>query len=821
MAIVNHNPGPEVTSNVPGEPKRLRSHLTVDEGGISLLTSTLTNSLYSDIVRTVVRELLSNAYDEHRKYGVPKRVDISLPTMNDANPVLIIQDYAHGMNYDFLTNHLLEIGFSTKRGTNEQVGQYGLGLKSAWGYLEVERLEQFALESVFLDSETGSLRKIVLSCYRDSKTGSPAAEIIYDGPAPSEAETGCKFTIPVRKGTIDKVVTEVSEIYNEAHLNVINKPQKFWGWPNFEGKHTIFTFNGELPDLRYELTYVCNEGVKSSFLPSPTCDARIYVADMPYSANELLPGCGSEPTEFCSYLRQRGELLSSAPRSQFASFYLKIHVKEFGAIALSPDRTRILNESHKKVVRWFREIRHKFLAEMQDTLNGFNNPIEAFAYLKEHFHEEPSCIYWQNGYYPSKRYITDRQYTDVLETYDNDNNQVNTTRPRPGARLITSAISNRSVSSAKVYFYCPEATNLLALPPKQLMEVRDFFMSIEDFKTFKIILTTTDCKPFTEKQIKDKGLENTGFCLVRCKNRDSVPTPLKQTKDYLSDLGINFEEYQQTDANKRKLESLWIGLYKTENLRSSDDVPEKFTKEDWVRLLNNKGFAFKKKDNYYYGSRGDSFLMEQGFPLVLTTNSAYKALLEASKGVTVNRDLIVEGFGAAETVIISLLENLRETYPELDRVMYFAESNTLCKIQLFIQAGMPLSDDMKDKVRVLVSSYYAYHAARRDGKLKQLTWDTFRSNMPLAYGNEQGTCTIKYMEDLEFLKELDRRYYDDVLESIRTNKLLKSIENKLHLIQEYISYRIAGICPLKSAFLCNGGTYDPVMLRLLDNYIQK
>lgn len=821
MAIVNHNPGPEVTSNVPGPRKQITSSLTNDEEGISLLTTTLTNSIYSDIVKTVVREIVSNAYDEHRKHAITDRVDISLPKVNDPNPVLIIQDYAKGMDYVFITQHLLEIGFSTKRDTNKQVGKYGLGLKCPWGYLKEEGLEQFALESVFLDSETESLRKIALSCYRDSKTGSPAADIIYDGPAPSGARTGCKFIIPVRRGTIDKIVTEVSEIYNEAHLNVINKPQKFWGWPDFHDKHTIFTFNGELPELDYELTYVCNEGAKSSFLPSPTCDARIYVADMPYNANDLLPGCWSEPTEFSAYLRNRGELVNSAPRSQFASFYLKIHVKDLGAIALSPDRTRILSESHKKVISWFREIRRRFLAEMQNRLNGFNNPIEAFEWLKENFHEQPSCICWRTGYYPSKRFITSRQYDDTLEKFDHDNNMVNTARPRSLSGLITAAVSDRSVTSAKVYFYCPEANNLLALPPKRLTEVKEFFMSIEDFKTFKIILTKTECKPFTERQIKDKGLENTSFCIVRCKNKDSLPTPLNRTKEYLSYLGITFEEYRQEDTNRRSLEALWIGLFKTENMRSRDDIPEKLTKEEWLTLLNSgRAFAFEKRDNYYYESHRYSFLMSQGVRVMLATDSAYKALLQASEGITVNKELIVEGFGPTEKVIIILLQYLRETYPEIDRVMYFAEYDTLGKIQQFIQAGMPLSDDMKGKVRVLVSSYYAYHAARRDGKLRDLSHDTFRRSMPVSY-NDGRTCTIKYMEDLKFLEELDNNYYEDVLESIRTNKLLKSIESKLYLIQEYVSYRIVGIDPLKSAFLCNGSNYDPALLRLLDNYTQK
>ena len=90
----------------------------------------LLSDLYSNAHAAVLREYSVNAYDSHRQAGYPGPVDVTLPT--DLNPTLVITDHGTGLTRDEVTSVYASYGASTKRGTNDQVGAFGLGTKSAF-----------------------------------------------------------------------------------------------------------------------------------------------------------------------------------------------------------------------------------------------------------------------------------------------------------------------------------------------------------------------------------------------------------------------------------------------------------------------------------------------------------------------------------------------------------------------------------------------------------------------------------------------------------------------------------------------------------------
>ena len=65
--------------------------------------SILSNSLYSDKIKAIIRELSCNAYDSHVAAGCPdKKFKVHLP--NVLEPYFAVQDYGIGLNQSEVEN---------------------------------------------------------------------------------------------------------------------------------------------------------------------------------------------------------------------------------------------------------------------------------------------------------------------------------------------------------------------------------------------------------------------------------------------------------------------------------------------------------------------------------------------------------------------------------------------------------------------------------------------------------------------------------------------------------------------------------------------
>ncbi|MGD9670195.1 MAG: hypothetical protein AB7U75_14355 [Hyphomicrobiaceae bacterium] len=87
------------------------------------------SSIYSEREKTVVRELMANAFDAHIAGGVQDSpIHVYLPTAMD--PTFIVRDFGVGMEHDFVMRLYSKLGYSTKSETNDQTGMFGVGSKS-------------------------------------------------------------------------------------------------------------------------------------------------------------------------------------------------------------------------------------------------------------------------------------------------------------------------------------------------------------------------------------------------------------------------------------------------------------------------------------------------------------------------------------------------------------------------------------------------------------------------------------------------------------------------------------------------------------------
>jgi len=92
------------------------------------LYNLLSSQIYSRPDEAVIRELLTNARDEHVETGCTKPIDVHLPTVLE--PWFSVTDYGRGMTPEKVHDVYLTYGASSKLKSNDFVGQLGIGAKS-------------------------------------------------------------------------------------------------------------------------------------------------------------------------------------------------------------------------------------------------------------------------------------------------------------------------------------------------------------------------------------------------------------------------------------------------------------------------------------------------------------------------------------------------------------------------------------------------------------------------------------------------------------------------------------------------------------------
>jgi hypothetical protein len=92
----------------------------------------LSDSLYSDKVMAVIRELSTNAYDAHVAAGNKNPFKVILPTQ--AVPSFTVRDYGTGLSQQDMEELYTTYGASNKNDSNDFVGCLGLGSKSPFAY---------------------------------------------------------------------------------------------------------------------------------------------------------------------------------------------------------------------------------------------------------------------------------------------------------------------------------------------------------------------------------------------------------------------------------------------------------------------------------------------------------------------------------------------------------------------------------------------------------------------------------------------------------------------------------------------------------------
>ena len=166
----------------------------IKESGLSHIFNVLRNQLYSDKVLAVIREYSCNAVDAHVEVGkadVP--IKVTLPTQ--LTPEFKVRDFGRGLTETEIAEIYAMYGESTKRGSNEQIGQLGLGCKSAFAYGDNFIINSFV--------------KGIKTTYNAFIDPSDIGQISKMGDEKTKEESGVEIVIPVKSD-------DFSEFYDKA-----------------------------------------------------------------------------------------------------------------------------------------------------------------------------------------------------------------------------------------------------------------------------------------------------------------------------------------------------------------------------------------------------------------------------------------------------------------------------------------------------------------------------------------------------------------------------------------------------------------------------
>jgi hypothetical protein len=120
----------QVTTNLPQGAESSKFSIQANGKAFKILVG----GIYAEKVMSIVRELMSNADDAHRRVKSTAPFEVRVP--NSVNPTFSVRDYGCSMTHEFVMSSYSTLFESSKSASNDETGAFGLGAKAFLAYTD-------------------------------------------------------------------------------------------------------------------------------------------------------------------------------------------------------------------------------------------------------------------------------------------------------------------------------------------------------------------------------------------------------------------------------------------------------------------------------------------------------------------------------------------------------------------------------------------------------------------------------------------------------------------------------------------------------------
>jgi len=182
----------------------------------------LSDKIYTNKVKAVIREISTNAYDAHVAAGNDEPFDVHLPT--DLEPWFSVRDYGTGLSHEDCMEIYTTYFHSTKTDSNDYVGALGLGSKSPYSVADSFTVTSWfngckRVYSAYKDENDCPQFALLTTDNTDEPNGievSVAASDCYE--FEQEAVSVYKFFDKLPNINIDSVVRNIEDAHKEYKI---------------------------------------------------------------------------------------------------------------------------------------------------------------------------------------------------------------------------------------------------------------------------------------------------------------------------------------------------------------------------------------------------------------------------------------------------------------------------------------------------------------------------------------------------------------------------------------------------------------------------
>lgn len=188
----------------------------IDKASMSYILTILRQNIYSDPIKSLIREYTTNAIDEHVKLSKTD-VPVILQLPNTFSPELRVRDFGIGLTDEQVFHFFGKYGASDKRESNELIGAFGIGCKSAFAYTDSFNVISF---------KNG--RKATFNIFIGEDNIGTVARMTEQT---TDEENGLEIVVPVKKDDISTFVSRgyelVKYLKTKPTLKGVNNPPSF------------------------------------------------------------------------------------------------------------------------------------------------------------------------------------------------------------------------------------------------------------------------------------------------------------------------------------------------------------------------------------------------------------------------------------------------------------------------------------------------------------------------------------------------------------------------------------------------------------------